>query len=194
MSTNPQIVELINGIIAHGNHLYTKYSVEQFDNMRTVVPFLEELPTDGIVYIKHVDGVPIELSLDNTGIDKADDVNYQVLFSFDADFDCEALDLIELYDNIEEALDEGDFNIDFDGNEYRIISDGLIWDIYVEATKDIVEDCYDLKLNDVPSWIALEIDWEQTAKNAYADGYGPTFSSYDGSESQAGDYWIFQTN
>ena len=43
-------------------------------------------------------------------------------------------------------------------------------------------DCYDLKLDKIPDFIAVSIDWEQTTKNAYADGYGHTFAGYDGEE------------
>ena len=87
-----------------------------------------------------------------------------------------------------------DFTFNFDGNEYRIIADDAIWGIYVDAIKDIVEECYDLKLNDIPDFVAFDIDWEQTARNVYSDGYGHTFSTYDHSEVEAGGYWIFRTN
>lgn len=87
-----------------------------------------------------------------------------------------------------------DFTFDFDGNEYRIISDDAIWGIYRDEIQNIVKECYDLKLNDIPAFVAFEIDWEQTARNAYSDGYGHTFSSYDHSEIEAGGYWIFRTN
>ncbi len=103
-------------------------------------------------------------------------------------------------DSIIAALEEldsnkaDDFRLDFDGNEYRIISEDAIWDIYVDEIKQIVEECYDLKLDSVPNFVALSIDWEKTAKNAYADGYGHTFSGYDGSEEEAGGYYIFRTN
>lgn len=111
----------------------------------------------------------------------------------DADIDESDVELLELYETIENS-DMSDFTVDFDGNEYRIIADSDIWGIYVDTIKELVNDCYDLKLDDVPNWIALEIDWEQTAKNAYVDGYGHTFSGYDGSESEAGGFWIFRTN
>lgn len=105
----------------------------------------------------------------------------------------DAREVIEtIRDNI--ANDDDDFTIDFDGNEYRIISDDVIWDIYVETIKDIVEQCYDLKLSNIPDFVAFEIDWEKTAQNAYSDGYGHTFSTYDHSEIEAGGYWIFRTN
>jgi len=87
-----------------------------------------------------------------------------------------------------------DFTFDFDGNEYRIISDDVIWSIYRDEIRNIVEDCYDLKLDSIPDFVAFSIDWEQTAKNAYLDGYGHTFSSYDHSEVEAAGYWVFRTN
>lgn len=102
-------------------------------------------------------------------------------------------DAREVIENVRDNLSD-DFTLDFDGNEYRIISDDVIWDIYVETIKDIVEECYDLKLDSIPNFVAFSIDWEGTAKNAYADGYGHTFSGYDGSEIEAGGYWIFRTN
>lgn len=87
-----------------------------------------------------------------------------------------------------------DFTFYFEGNEYRIIADSAIWDIYRDEIQNIVKECYDLKLNDIPDFVAFEIDWEQTARNAYSDGYGHTFSSYDHSEIEARGYWIFRTN
>lgn len=89
-----------------------------------------------------------------------------------------------------------DFTLDFDGAEYRIIPDSDIWEIYVEEIKNIIEDCYSdiLNLDKIPAFIAVTIDYEDTARNAYVDGYGHTFSSYDGSEYKAGGHWIFRTN
>lgn len=107
-----------------------------------------------------------------------------------------SIDMDQAREAIETLRDNlnSDFNFEFDGNEYRIIADDCIWDIYVEEIKNIVEDCYDLKLDSIPDFVAFSIDWEQTAKNAYVDGYGHTFSGYDGSECEAGGYWIFRTN
>ncbi len=103
----------------------------------------------------------------------------------------------ELFDAIEELesnLGNDDFYFEYDGNEYRLISESAIWDIYVDEIKNIVNDCYDLKLDNIPSFVAWDIDWEQTAKNAYVDGYGHTFSGYDGSELEIGGYYVFRTN
>lgn len=110
--------------------------------------------------------------------------------------------LLEDDELIVESLNEiaknmsDDFSFDFDGNEYRIICDGAIWDIYVEEIKQIVNDCYDLKLDKIPAFIAVSIDWEATAHNAYSDGYGHTFAGYDGEETRTDNrnYWIFRTN
>lgn len=95
---------------------------------------------------------------------------------------------------LKEHMGEDDFTFDFDGNGYRLISDDAIWDIYVDEIKNIVNDCYELNLDKIPDFVAVSIDWEQTAKNAYVDGYGHTFSGYDGSECEAGGYYIFRTN
>lgn len=105
-------------------------------------------------------------------------------------------DAREAIETLRDSINQGedDFTFDFDGNEYRLISESAIWDIYVEEIKNIVEDCYELNLDKIPSFVAVSIDWEKTAQNAYVDGYGHTFSGYDGSEEEAGGYYIFRTN
>lgn len=105
-------------------------------------------------------------------------------------------DIFEALEELESNIGTDDFTLDFDGNEYRLIAESDIWSIYVDAIKETVEDCYSdcLNLDKVPSFIAVLIDWEQTALNAYADGYGCQFSSYDGSEEEAAGYYIFRTN
>lgn len=108
--------------------------------------------------------------------------------------------IFEALEEIEGRIASGDddFTLDFDGNEYRLIKsdEDTIWPIYRDEIKCTVEDCYSdvLKLDKIPSFIAVSVDWEQTAKNAYVDGYGHQFSTYDGSEEEAGGYYIFRTN
>lgn len=96
----------------------------------------------------------------------------------------------------EKVIGSSDEWIDFDGMDFRIIAESDIWEIYVEEIKNIVEDCYSdvIKLDKIPDFIAVEIDWEQMAKNAYVDGYGHTFAGYDGEENEAAGYCIFRTN
>jgi hypothetical protein len=103
-------------------------------------------------------------------------------------------ELIEALNELNGKIGEDDFYFEYDGAEYRIILESSIWDIYVETIKDIVNDCYDIKLDNIPDFVAWEIDWEQTAKNAYVDGYGHTLSGYDGSELETINYYIFRTN
>lgn len=123
------------------------------------------------------------------------EVNPEGLSDVEVDeLQADASDIFEALEEIESNIGEADFTLDFDGNEYRIINESSIWEIYRDEIENIVTDCYDLKLNEVPSWIAVSVDWEQTAKNAYVDGYGHTFSSYDGSEEEAAGYYIFRTN
>jgi len=92
-----------------------------------------------------------------------------------------------------EQIDENivDYSLELDGNEYRIISDGSIEEIYEDEIKSICEDCYELNL---PDFMTNCIDWAQVASNCLADGYGHTFSSYDGSEVFEGGFYIFRTN
>jgi hypothetical protein len=108
----------------------------------------------------------------------------------------ETLEIFEALREIENHMGEDDFTLTFGGNEYRIIAEDAIWEIYRDEIQQIVEDCYSdviLKLEEIPDFIAFSIDWEQTAQNAYADGYGHTFSRYDGSEEEAAGYYIFRT-
>ena len=112
-----------------------------------------------------------------------------------ADAEAEFSEFFDALDEIATNLGTSDFTLDFDGNEYRLIAESDIWEIYVDTIKEIVNDCYDLKLDKVPDFIALTIDWEQTAKNAYEDGYARTFSSYCGDmEKYVAGYCIFRTN
>ncbi len=105
-----------------------------------------------------------------------------------------ASEFFEALEELEQKIGEDDFRLEFDGNEYRMIAESNIWQIYRDEIEETVKDCYDLKLDDIPSFIAISIDWEQTAQNAYADGYGHQFSGYDGSEEEAAGYYIFRTN
>jgi hypothetical protein len=102
-------------------------------------------------------------------------------------------DIFDAIDAIESDIGD-DFSLDFDGNEYRLIAEDAIWEIYRDEIQQTVKSCYDFNLDEMPPFVAFEIDWEQTAKNCYADGYGHTFSGYDGSEEEIAGYYIFRTN
>lgn len=109
--------------------------------------------------------------------------------------DFDESELIEVLNDIAENY-SFDFSIEFDGAEYRVIHEADIWGIYVSTIREIVQDCYSgvINLDKVPEFIAVSIDWEATAENAYADGYGHTFSTYDGSELFVINHYIFRTN
>lgn len=107
--------------------------------------------------------------------------------------DVNDFDIDELHDSLidlEGANDFDDFTFDFDGNEYRIISDDSIEIIYREEMEETIKDCYDL--SNIPDFV--EIDWDKTVDNCMQDGYGNHFSSYDGSEIECAGYYIFRTN
>ena len=82
--------------------------------------------------------------------------------------------------------------IEWDGAEYRVIDEVAIWGIYVESITELVKECYLDGGTGIPDWLA--IDWERTAENTLADGYGHHFSSYDGSESELNGFYVFRTN
>lgn len=104
-------------------------------------------------------------------------------------------EIIEALETLEYKLGEDNFYFDYDGKEYRIISDSALFKTYVDEIQRIVEDCYDLKLDSIPDFVAFSIDWEQTASNALVDGYAHTFSSYDGSTHiEVEGYNIFRVN
>lgn len=88
-----------------------------------------------------------------------------------------------------DLADNDDFFIEVDGAEYRIIHDDVILETFREEMRECIEDSYDI---DVPGFV--EIDWRATINNCLQDGYGLHFSSYDGSELNCGNYYIFRTN
>lgn len=104
-------------------------------------------------------------------------------------------DLIEKIEELESNIGKDDFYLEYDGNEYRLIADSDLWEIYVESIKNLVSDCYDIKLDNIPSFVEFSIDWEKTAKNCLQDGYAHTFSTYDGdTHIETSEYNIFYTN
>lgn len=116
----------------------------------------------------------------------------------DVESDC--ADIFEAIEELETMIHESnhDYHFEFDGSYYRLIesSEENIWPIYCDEIEELVKDCYSivLKLDEIPDFIAVSIDWEQTARNAYADGYGHHFSGYDGSEEEVAGFYIFRTN
>lgn len=118
--------------------------------------------------------------------------------TLDDDYAPDEFDTLDELVTLMGGHDSDDFNFEFDGNEYRLIKsdEDVIWPIYRDAIQELVEDCYSdvLKLDKIPNFIAVSVDWEETAKNAYANGYGHQFSGYDGGECEADGYYIFRTN
>jgi hypothetical protein len=112
--------------------------------------------------------------------------------------DYQGLTTEDEYLNVLEVINltcmEDDTTIEFDGFELRIIKDSEIWEIYKGSIENVVTECYDLNLDNIPSFVEFSIDWEQTAKNCYVDGYGHEFSGYDHSEHETDNFWYFCTN
>ena len=103
--------------------------------------------------------------------------------------DISKCDYREFFDEFKTAECADDFMVEACGCAWRFIAEDEIWDIYVSEIKELVKDCY---TSNMPDWV--EVDWEETAKNTIADGYGHLFSGYDGSEEEEAGYYIFRTN
>lgn len=110
--------------------------------------------------------------------------------------------LSELKELIQEVLgeyeeDNKDFCLDIlAGGECRIIDKGSIDEIWTESLIEQIKDCYDFGkvIDDLPSWVACSVDWEQTAENCKVDGLGHHFAVYDGEEHETDNHYIFRTN
>jgi hypothetical protein len=90
---------------------------------------------------------------------------------------------------------ESELLLEIDGMEFRLIADSAIDEIYQESFKVMVQDCYDLKLDELPSFLQITIDWKTSANYVRdCDGYGNHFASYDGEELESSGYYIFRTN
>lgn len=102
----------------------------------------------------------------------------------------ELVPLVEFLGNAESEL-----CLEIDGMEFRLIADSAIDEIYQESFKEMVEDCYDLKLDELPDFLQVTIDWKASADYVQmCDGYGNHFASYDGDELESSGYYIFRTN
>lgn len=121
------------------------------------------------------------------GIDQAntDIADYMIDHGGDNIAIPEYLELIEAINN-QEYIEGFDLC-----REFRLIHEDDIWDIYVDYIEELTKDCY-LHGNELPDFLA--IDWEQTAENCSADGYGHSFSGYDGSEELLHGVYIFCVN
>jgi len=97
-------------------------------------------------------------------------------------------ELQELCDNI--GCD--DFHVRLDDAEYRFIKEDAIEDIFAEFIQELFDDCYNM--DDMPNILVCHIDWDGVVRDCMMDGYGHHFSSYDGSEYNAEEYYIFRTN
>jgi len=96
----------------------------------------------------------------------------------------------ELYEELENLMDEEDFYIEVQHCEFRVIAASVIDEIWTDSLIELIKDCYDL--SDVPDFVA--IDWDETAENCKIDGLGHHFSSYDGSEHESNKYHYFLVN
>jgi len=108
------------------------------------------------------------------------------LFRSELNLTFEADNAQDLSDWIE---NDSDFYIEIDGEEYRLIHEGDIDEIWEESLEELLRDCYE-----VPKELENYIDYEKWVDDCKYDGKGHHFGTYDGSEYEAGGWYIFRTN
>ena len=116
----------------------------------------------------------------------------------------EQLDFLEIKNKtefkelLEMMVNNNDFIFEFkNGEEYRIINDEVIYEIYCDEQEETLLDVYPHIFKDLPWWVELNLD--KTINNILdADGYGNLFASYDGEEHEVTLekelYHFFRTN
>lgn len=96
-------------------------------------------------------------------------------------------EVIEAY---ESARNDCDFTVDTSEGEFRFIEEDSIERIHREEIEELVDDCYLSEASDI---IKQYFDYDSFARDCrISDGYGPHFSSYDGSEEQEDNYYMFR--
>lgn len=94
----------------------------------------------------------------------------------------------------ESAKDYNDFTVETEEGEYRFVDEDAIERIHREEIESVVDDCY-LSDKNIPKMIKRYFDYDSFARDCrLSDGYGHHFSSYDGSEEQNGNYFMFRVN
>lgn len=133
-------------------------------------------------------------------------------------FDGAYSDVKALFVDVADAMD-GDFNVDFDGREYRVIANEDIASVMADELSgdEYILGCFNAdflsgiigipsdaiaKIQNADCWEALGMiiaaDKEKLERlvDAYisADGAGHHFSAADGSETDAGEFTVFCVN
>lgn len=108
-------------------------------------------------------------------------------------------ELVELMQGIKNKIEEGETDFYLDElacGEVRVVCKSVIGETWHEELIQTVKDCYDFAetLENLPSCVACDIDWDQTAENCKVDGMGHHFAGYDHEEHSTNTHYIFRTS
>lgn len=99
----------------------------------------------------------------------------------------------EQINQLRENLDnEKDFYLELEtGEEFRLIDEKFIDDIFEDSVIQLVEDCYFTKDNE---FLQRYFDYDKFVQDCKMDGFWTHFNSYDWSEEFFDWYYIFRIN
>ena len=97
----------------------------------------------------------------------------------------------ETIEELEDHLNDTDFEMDIDGATYRFIHDSEIENAFKEYMESYIDDCV---LPEIPEYLQAYFDSESFISDTRInDGYS-IFASYNGNHEEVGSWNIFRTN
>lgn len=150
--------------------------------MNDVTP--EELETKPLKSVE-----PDHLELFKKQMDHAEGIIYELVDNNGLDINRHFDDFFSLRDSL--LNQESDFEGTIADETYRFIHEDKIEGIFKESAVELAKDCNHDHLENMPSLLASNIDWEAVAEEMRHDGYGQHFATYDGEENYKNNYYYF---
>lgn len=152
--------------------------------MNDVTP--EQLETTPVKSVE-----PDHLELYKKQLDTAEDIIQKIV----EDEGLEIGDLDQFFELRDSLMnEETDFEATLDDETYRFIHEDSIERIFKESAVELAQESHYDELDNLPSFIRENIDWQAVAEEMAVDGYGLHFATYDHEEHYNNNYYYFRTN
>lgn len=100
-----------------------------------------------------------------------------------------------LIGNLQAGNEDFTIEVEGTGTEYRVIHEDSIEAIWKEELKSSAEECNPKLFKQAEGILRyMTFDWDAFYSDAHHDGYGHHFSSYDSSEENTTNHYIFRIN